>query len=122
MRRVTTLIAFVAIAMFLVVPIAAADQGAIGAGFSSADPGTVGPGISGELYGNTSNPSGNGEGVLPSWSPGPWVCEDSNDCSSCYGPTLAGGSMGDYLAPVASGAVASPDFANSKDTGPDFSG
>jgi len=104
--------------VFFVIPTAAADPGDIGAGFSSADPGTVGPGISGEIYGNTSNESGNGEGVLPSWSPGPWVCEDSNDCS---GPTDPGGSMGDFLAPVASDGAATPEFANGNDPDLDFS-
>ena len=121
MRRVSVLAIVMAI-VFFVIPIAAADQGAIGDGFSSADPGSVGPLVSGFIYGNTSNPSGNGEGVLPSLAPGPWACDYDGNGGSCYGPTLAGGSMGDYLAPVASGAVASPDFANSKDTGPDFSG
>jgi hypothetical protein len=93
--------------------------GAIGEIFSSAPPGTVGPGISGEIYGNTSNPSGMGNGVLPSLSPGPWVCGDSADCSA--EPTAPGGSMGDFLAPIASDNHASSEFANGKDPGPDFS-
>ncbi|MBE9554292.1 MAG: hypothetical protein IMF05_12590 [Proteobacteria bacterium] len=92
--------------------------GEIGAGFSSADPGTVGPGISGELYGNTSNPSGKGQGVLPSLSPGPWLC-NGPDCSAQ--PTTAGPSMGEILAPIGSNGKANPDFANGKDPGPDFS-
>ena len=119
MRRVTTLIAFVAIAMFLVVPIAAADQGAIGDGFSSADPGTVGPLVSGVWYGNTSNPSGNGEGVLPSLAPGPWVCDYDPGCD---GPTDPGGSVGDFLSPTASGGNSSSEFANGNDLNIDFSG
>jgi hypothetical protein len=90
--------------------------GEIGAEFSAADPGTVGPYISGFLYGNTSNPSGKGQGVLPSLSPGPWACG-----TDCAGPTIPGGSMGEWLAPDASGGNASPDFANGKDPGPDFS-
>ena len=92
--------------------------GGIGAGFSSADPGTVGPAISGELYGNTSNPSGTGQGVLPSLSPGPWLC-NGVDCSAQ--PTTSGPSMGELLAPIGSGGKANPDFANGKETGPDFS-
>ncbi|MDP3941186.1 MAG: hypothetical protein Q8Q49_02650 [bacterium] len=92
--------------------------GEIGDVFSSADPGTVGPSISGDLYGNTSNPSGNGEGVLPSFSPGPWKCGNPLDCA---GPTDPGGSMGEFLAPVASGGTASPDFANGNDPDIDFS-
>ena len=95
-----------------------AAQNAIGAGFSGAEPGTTGPLISGVIYGNTSNPSGNGNGVLPSLSPGPWRCTNPLDCA---GPTTAGGSMGEFLAPVASDGTASPDFANSKSPGPDFS-
>lgn len=92
--------------------------GEIGAGFSAADPGTVGPAISGELYGNTSNPSGSGQGVLPSLSPGPWLC-NGVDCSAQ--PTTSGPSMGELLAPIGSGGNANPDFANGKDPGPDFS-
>jgi hypothetical protein len=79
---------------------------------------SVGSLISGEIYGNTSNPSGNGNGVLPSLSPGPWACTDSSDCS---GPTSPGGSMGEFIAPLVSGH-ASPNFANGKTPGPDFSG
>jgi len=93
-------------------------QNAIGAGFSSAPAGTVGPGISGDIYGNTSNPSGNGNGVLPSWSPGPWIC---NLNPGCDGPTDPGGSMGDFLAPVASGDTAAPVFASGNDQDIDFS-
>lgn len=92
--------------------------GEIGAGFSSADPGTVGPGISGFIYGNTSNPSDNGNGVLPSWSPGPWVCGIPGDCE---GPTNPGGSMGDFLSPLALGGQSSSDFANGNDPDIDFS-
>lgn len=92
--------------------------GEIGAEFSAAPPGTVGPDISGELYGNTSNPSGMGQGVLPSLSPGPWLC-NGPDCSAQ--PTTSGPSMGEILAPIGSSGKASPDFANGKDPGPDFS-
>ncbi len=93
-------------------------QGVIGAGFSAAPPGTVGPLISGDIYGNTSNPSGNGNGVTPSWSPGPWAC---NYDPSCAGTTLPGASMGDTLAPIASDGHAQPNFANGKTPGPVFS-
>lgn len=92
--------------------------GAIGDIFSSAEPGTVGPGISGVIYGNTSNPRPSGNGVLPSLSPGPWICAGA-DCSAQ--PTEPGGSMGEFLAPTASGGKGDPDFANSKSPGPDFS-
>jgi len=78
----------------------------------------VGEFISGVIYGNTSNPSGNGEGVLPSLSPGPWKCTNPLDCA---GPTTAGGSMGDFIAPLTSDGMASPDFANGEVVGPDFS-
>jgi hypothetical protein len=90
----------------------------LGSSFSSAAPGTVGPYISGYLYGNTTNPSVNGNGVTPSFAPGPWACTDEDDCA---GPTTAGGSMGEFLAPVASGGKSSPDFANGKLIGQDFS-
>jgi hypothetical protein len=106
------LIALISIsAMFAVIALApAADAaGEVGDIFSSEEPGTVGPGISGELYGNTSNPSGNGNGVLPSLSPGPWLCAGV-DCAAQ--PTEAGPSVGDLLAPLASGGKASPDFAD----------
>ena len=93
-------------------------QGTVGAFFSGFEPRAVGPGISGAIYGNTSNPSGNGNGVLPSFAPGPWVCESTADCS---GPTDPGGSMGDFLAPLASGGAASPEFANGNDPDIDFS-
>jgi hypothetical protein len=95
-----------------------AAQNAIGAGFSSAPPGTVGPGISGDLYGNTSNPSGNGNGVTPSFSPGPWVCGNPSDCA---GPTDPGGSMGDFVSPIASGGQSQSEFANGNDQDIDFS-
>jgi hypothetical protein len=95
-----------------------AGQGVIGDLFSSASPGDVGPSISGDIYGNTSNPTSSGHGVVPSLSPGPWVCGNPSDCA---GPTEAGGSMGDFLAPVASGGQAAPDFANGRSPGPDFS-
>lgn len=98
--------------------VGAASGNDIGSSFSSQDPGTVGPTISGVIYGNTSNPRPIGNGVLPSLSPGPWKCADSSDCA---GPTDAGGSMGEFLAPTASGGKGNPDFANSKDPGPDFS-
>jgi len=93
-----------------------AGQNAIGAFFSSTQgAGTL---ISGVIYGNTSNPSGNGNGVLPSLAPGPWVCGNPADCA---GPTNPGGSMGEFLAPLASGGEASPDFANGNDLDLDFS-
>jgi hypothetical protein len=78
----------------------------------------VGDLISGVIYGNTSNPSGNGNGVLPSLSPGPWRCTNPLDCA---GPTTAGGSMGDFISPLTSDNHSSSDFANSKPVGPDFS-
>lgn len=78
----------------------------------------VGGLISGVIYGNTSNPSGNGNGVLPSLSPGPWVCAGT-DCSAQ--PTEAGGSMGDFISPLTSGGKSKSDFANGKSPGPDFS-
>jgi hypothetical protein len=96
----------------------AAAKGPIGEGFSSAAPGTVGPGISGEIYGNTSNPSGNGEGVLPSLAPGPWACDYDPGCD---GPTDPGGSMGDFLSPLASGGQSQSEFANGNDQDIDFS-
>ena len=116
----SVIVAIVTIAMLLsFTGMAFAGQNLIGAGFSSAPAGTVGPGISGEIYGNTSNPSGNGNGVLPSLAPGPWMCGDSSDCAA--EPTESGGSMGDFLAPVASDGTATPNFANGKTPGPDFS-
>ena len=105
-----------ALAAASIVPAFAA--GPVGTLFSSADPGTVGPLISGVIYGNTSNPSGNGSGVLPSYSPGPWVCGTP---SNCAGPTNPGGSMGTFLAPLASGGQAAPVFANGNDPNIDFS-
>ena len=95
-----------------------AAQNAIGTGFSTAPTGTVGPSISGVIYGNTSNPSGTGSGVLPSLSPGPWICGDPLDCA---GPTDPGGSMGDFLAPEASDNTGNPEFANGNDQDIDFS-
>lgn len=92
--------------------------GAVGEFFSSFGPGTLGPTIAGDWYGNTSNPRPDGHGVLPSLSPGPWVC-DGADCSAQ--PTAAGGSMGEWFAPFASHDTAEPDFANGKNPGPDFS-
>ncbi len=80
--------------------------------------GNVGGLISGVIYGNTSNPSGNGNGVLPSLSPGPWRCTNPFDCA---GPTTAGGSMGDFISPLTSDGNSSSDFANGKTPGPDFS-
>lgn len=82
----------------------------------------VGGLVSGVIYGNTSNPSGNGNGVLPSLSPGPWVCSNPSDCS---GPTTAGGSMGEFISTLTSGGKSNADFANGGNgpgTGPDFSG
>lgn len=92
--------------------------GAVGAFFSNFAPGSLGPTISGEWYGNTSNPRPGEHGVLPSLSPGPWVC-DGADCSAQ--PTAAGGSMGVWIAPSASDFKAEPNFANGKYPGPDFS-
>ncbi|MES2007137.1 MAG: hypothetical protein V4436_03440 [Patescibacteria group bacterium] len=68
---------------------------------------TVGNLISGTIYGNTSNPSGNGNGVLPSWAPGPHVCGTPGDCA---GETGNGSSMGGLIAPIVSGGQADPDF------------
>ncbi len=81
----------------------------------------VGGLISGVIYGNTSNPSGNGNGVLPSLSPGPWKCTNTSDCA---GPTTAGGSMGEFISGNTSGGNSNADFANGgkgPGTGPDFS-
>ncbi|HEX5631397.1 MAG TPA: hypothetical protein VFY15_07040, partial [Acidimicrobiia bacterium] len=114
---VTMLAVLLALTVFAA-PAALAGQNAIGAGVSSAPAGSVGPSISGDIYGNTSNPSGNGEGVLPSLAPGPWKCGDPLDCA---GPTDPGGSMGDFVAPIASGGTASPDFAHGNDPDLDFS-
>src|SRR5688572_20817741 len=100
-----------ALAASSVVPAFAA-PGDVGDLFSGAEPGTVGPMISGEIYGNTSNPSGNGNGVLPSLSPGPWVCGNPADCA---GPTDPGGSIGTFIAPIASDGQAAPVFANGND-------
>lgn len=111
-------LAFAAALAVATISPAVAAPGEIGDGFSSADPGTVGPLISGVIYGNTSNPSGHGSGVLPSFSPGPWICGNPLDCA---GPTDPGSSMGDFLAPVASDGTASPDFANGNDQDIDFS-
>ena len=86
--------------------------------FFSTTKGDSGFLISGVIYGNTSNPSGNGNGVTPSFSPGPWVCGNPADCA---GPVNPGASMGELLAPIASGGSASPDFANSNDPNHDFS-
>lgn len=79
-------------------------------GYSSA-----GSFVSGELYGNTSNPRSSGNGVLPSESPGPWECG-----SVCSDPTAAGGSMGDWISPATSGGKSQANFANDKSPGPDF--
>ncbi|MFZ2523091.1 MAG: hypothetical protein WAW92_01765 [Minisyncoccia bacterium] len=78
----------------------------------------VGGLISGVIYGNTSNASGNGNGVLPSLSPGPWRCTNPLNCA---GPTTAGGSMGDFISPMTSDGNSSSNFANDKAPGPDFS-
>jgi hypothetical protein len=106
-----------ALAAYTAVPAFAA-PGDIGDQFSGAEPGTVGPLISGVIYGNTSNPSGNGSGVLPSFSPGPWICGNPADCA---GPTDPGGSMGTFIAPIASDGQATPVFANGNDPDIDFS-
>lgn len=101
------------VALALLATSAYAGQNAIGAGFSGSDPGSVGPSISGDTYGNTSNPRDSGHGVLPSESPGPW--KHNGD-----GPTDPGGSMGDFLSDTASGGKSKSNFANDKDPGPDF--
>lgn len=116
-RYATSILASVAVATGIALPVAAA-KGPIGEFASNKPFGNMGEYISGEVYGNTSNPSGNGNGVLPSLAPGPWRCTNPADCA---GPTTAGGSMGEFIAPVASSGQASPDFANSKSPGPDFS-
>lgn len=116
-KIVATVASSMVMAVGVTVPALAA-KGPIGTIFSGSDPGTVGPGISGEIYGNTSNPSGNGNGVLPSLSPGPWVCTNPQDCA---GPTSPGGSMGDFVSPTASSGHSSSNFANDKTPGPDFS-
>lgn len=104
--------------LFATASTALAGQNLIGAGFSQTPPGAVGPSISGVIYGNTSNPSGNGQGVLPSLSPGPWLCTNTDDCTA--EPTTAVPSMGVLLAPVASDGAGLPGFANGKSPGPDF--
>ena len=59
------------------------------AGVAMADPGTTGPPVeyfgsrtadctAGGWYGNTTNPSGNGSGVLPSQAPGPFTNTGEN--------------------------------------------
>ncbi len=110
--------ALFALLMFVLFASPTFAKGVVGETFSSATPGTVGGFISGGIYGNTSNPSGNGSGVLPSWAPGPWVCDYNPGCD---GPTNPRGSMGDFLAPLASNGSASPDFANGNDQDIDFS-
>jgi hypothetical protein len=115
MKHLSVSVAGIGLALVVSSSAFAAGLGGI---FSSAPPGAVGPSISGVLYGNTSNPSGNGNGVLPSFAPGPWKCTDPSDCA---GPTTAGSSMGEIFAPIASGGKSSPDFANGKLIGQDFS-
>lgn len=94
--------------------------GSLRAGAEALNLKNVGELISGQIYGNTSNPSGNGEGVLPSLSPGPWVCSDPKDCAA--EPTEPGSSMGDIIAPLVSGGNGKPNFANDKSPGPNFAG
>ena len=53
---------------------------------------TIGECIAGVGYGNTSNPSGNGNGVLPSLTPGPWKCVYTTGCTGA----VMGGSVGSY--------------------------
>jgi len=112
-------IALLVLLVLAIAPAAFAGQNAVGAGFSSLG-GDTGGFISGDVYGNTSNPSGNGEGVLPSLAPGPWKCDYSSN--GCAGPTDPGGSMGDFLAPVASDGQSQSEFANGNDLNLDFSG
>jgi len=70
---------------------------------------TLGYEISGKLYGNTSNPSGNGSGVLPSLAPGPWKCIYDGVGGPCVGQTY-GGSVGEFISPVRSGGKSKSDF------------
>ncbi|HZP18989.1 MAG TPA: hypothetical protein VFB16_02165 [Bauldia sp.] len=104
-------------ALLFVAPAYAA--GGVGAALQSAAEATnnknVGGFISGTIYGNTSNPSGKGNGVLPSESPGPWAHGTPGD-----GPTLPGGSMGDFISPATSNGNSNSNFANDKNPGPDF--
>lgn len=79
---------------------------------------TVGELISEEIYGNTSNETESGNGVVPSWSPGPWVCGVPSDCE---GPTNPGSSMGDIITTVALDGVGSSNFTNEVDPDIDFS-
>lgn len=51
--------------------------------------------IAGTLYGNTSNPSGNGQGVLPSQSPGPSLNTGPNEPPR--NDRVDGPSVGDLL-------------------------
>lgn len=81
---------------------------------SNAPPGAVGPFISSTIYGNTSNPSGNGNGVLPSLTPGPWSCTYSS--GGCTG-AQAGSSMGDIVTDLL-GVEGDPLFANDNDAPP----
>ena len=99
-------------------PASASEKNIVGTAFSEIFKGDSGTLISGEIYGNTSNPSGNGEGVEPSYSPGPLVCGNPLDCA---GPTDPGGSMGDFLSPIASDGESNSDFANGVDNNIDFS-
>ncbi|MCH8187857.1 MAG: hypothetical protein IIB66_03990 [Proteobacteria bacterium] len=67
-----------------------------------------------EFHGNATNERDSGNGVIPSLSPGPWICS-----SECTDDTTAGGSIGEFI----TGA----DFANANDRdleegdGPNFS-
>jgi hypothetical protein len=81
--------------------------------------GTQGCLISGFFYGNTSNSRPDGNGVISSWSPGPWACDYSD--GSCAGSTNPGISVGEFIAPTQSDGHANPDFANGNDQDIDFS-
>lgn len=115
---VSTVLAFVFVMSFAVTASAAGVGGSLHDLATLTGSDNVGQFISGFIYGNTSNPSGNGNGVLPSLSPGPWRCTNPLDCA---GPTTAGGSMGDFISPITSNGKSSSDFANGKAVGPDFS-
>ena len=76
----------------LAVPSGAAPHNTIPGLCKALYPGTVGECIAGVFYGNTSNPSGNGNGVLPSLAPGPWKCVYTAGCTGAE----MGSSIGTY--------------------------
>jgi len=77
--------------------------GAVPALASPGDSSTVGGCISGDLYGNTSNPRPSGHGVLPSQSPGPSV-NNPNDPSN----PVPGTSLGQGIHAAGGGSAANP--------------